>query len=421
MKQIFLIFFSCYLFKANAQRGPDVVYAPTVKTVKLFPQSDQLSLPVLRLNSPDQIELHFDDLDKTIKSYYYTFQLCDANWQPSDLSPFDYINGYTQQRITQYRNSSIALINYVHYQLLFPEYNCRPTKSGNYLLKVYLNGDTSQLAFTKRFYVVDQKSIIAARITQPFNQDIYLSHQKMQLQLTLQKNDVFNVQQQVKITILQNDRYDNAIVNPQPTFIKGNTIEYNGEDDLVFEGGKEYHWADLRSFRFLSDRISKVNNQSEIILQADAARKSQQYLYWQDYNGMYFIASADNVNPWWQTDYGETVFTLIPPNHQPYSGKEVYLSGELVNNQLNENSKMEFNVEKGVYQKKLLLKQGYYNYNYVAKDNSENAKPETTVVDGSNWETENQYSVFVYYRSLSGRYDELVGVYYLNSRSNINF
>lgn len=417
-----LLLMGCCIFLGGAaQTEPDKVYSPTVKAVKLFLQNDQLSLPVIRLNSADLIELHFDDLGKNIQSYYYTFQLCDADWQPCQLSAFDFISGYIQQRITQYRNSSIAATNYIHYQALLPEYNCKPTKSGNYLLKVFLNGDTAQLAFTKRFYVVDQKASIAARVVQPLNQDTYLTHQKIQLKINLQKNDMVNALQQVKLTVLQNARYDNAVINPQPTFLKGNTIEYNGDDDLVFEGGNEYHWADLRSFRFLSDRIVKVSNGSEIVLQPDAARKTSQYLYWQDYDGMFFIASADNVNPWWQTEYGTVVFTLVPPNHQPYTGKDIFLSGELVANQLNENSKMEFNKEKGVYEKKILLKQGYYNYNYIAKDVTDNTKPETSLIDGSHWETENQYTILVYYRSLSNRYDELVGAYNLNSRTNVAF
>ncbi|MFX7824820.1 type IX secretion system plug protein domain-containing protein, partial [Acinetobacter baumannii] len=64
-----------------AQQNADAVYAPNIKTVKLFQQNNQESLPVLQLNSEDIIELHFDDVDGYAKNYYYSFVLCNADWQ----------------------------------------------------------------------------------------------------------------------------------------------------------------------------------------------------------------------------------------------------------------------------------------------------------------------------------------------------
>src|SRR5262249_10170736 len=151
---------------ASAQT-PDYVYKPNIRSVTLTRYADIYSYPVMTLNSADQFELHFDDMDGDVKTYYYTYLLCNADWSPSTLFTFDYIRGFQNVRITDYRNSSIALTRYTHYEAVLPDRNCVPFRSGNYLLKVFLDGDTSKIVFTKRFLVVDNRSTIAAQIQQP--------------------------------------------------------------------------------------------------------------------------------------------------------------------------------------------------------------------------------------------------------------
>ncbi|MBW7951828.1 MAG: DUF5103 domain-containing protein, partial [Chitinophagaceae bacterium] len=133
MKPIVTILFLFFSQIINAQNtGTDSIYMPNIHTVQLFQQNNQMSLPVLNLGSSDLMELHFDDLDGYVKNYSYTFQLCNEDWSEVDLSPFDYIKGFTQNRLTQYRASSIALTKYIHYQALLPDRGCVPIKSGNY-------------------------------------------------------------------------------------------------------------------------------------------------------------------------------------------------------------------------------------------------------------------------------------------------
>jgi len=420
MKVIFF-FLLLISFTVAAQRLPDVVYMPNIKTVQLFQQNNQESLPIINLNSLDLLELHFDDLDGYPKNYYYSFELCNADWSPADLSPFDYIHGYQNQQLTEYRMSSVAMAKYVHYQTLLPDKNCTPTKSGNYLLKVYLDADTAQLAFTKRFYVLNSKIALNAQVQQTFNNQFYNSHQKIQLIVDAASLSLYNPQQQVNITILQNYRWDNAVTNIQPMFNRNNVLEYNGEEDALFPAGKEYRWADLRSFRFQSERIQSIDVNTkpfELYLRPDAARVRQGYLFRQDMNGWFDISTTESVNPWWQGDYANVHFTFVPDKNQLFEGKDVYISGALTGNNISADVKMKYNESKGVYEKTLLLKQGYYYYTYITKDaNDSAAKPDATLTDGNAWETENSYSIFVYYRSLSGRHDELIAFRTINSRN----
>lgn len=322
----------------SAQINTDNILMSCIKTVKLFQQNNQQSLPIINLNSSDILELHFDDMDGYVKNYYYTFTLCNANWQPADLSSFDYLRGYQQQRLNQYRPSSIAQTKYVHYQAMLPDKNCTPTKSGNYLLKVFLNGDTAQLAFTKRLYVLNSLANVGGRVMQPFDNQLARTHQKVQFSVDVTQLNAQNPQQQIIATVMQNNRTDNMIYNVPIAFLRGNLLEYDGERGGIFAAGKEYRWADLRSFRFESERIASIDKNvqpNNVYIKQDGVRLAQQYLYYKDYNGFMTITTTENVNNWWQTDYANVTYTYVPQGNKPYNDKNIYLLGELTGNLLN--------------------------------------------------------------------------------------
>jgi hypothetical protein len=379
-----------------------------------------MSMPLITLNSSDLLELHFDDMIGYPRNFYYTYVLCNADWTPADVSVFDYIKGFNQNRLSQYRVSSVSATPYVHYQALLPERDCVPLKSGNYLLKVFLDSDTSKLAFTRRMMVVDKQVVVAAQVQQPFDNEILRTHQKIQLSVNTQQLNMLSPQQ-AKVVILQNNRWDDAIKDIQPTFIRGKMMEYNAEQDCIFPAGKEYRWADLQNFRFLSDRIERIDKMQtpfQIYMRPDAERNSMRYIFYGDRNGWDEIITTESVNPWWQTDYAFVHFTFAPANNQPFAGKTVHLLGEMTGNQLGDTSKMEYDALRGVYTKTLFLKQGYYSYTYVTKDNrNPSARSDASLTEGNYWETENIYTVLFYYRSFSSRHDELVGIATTSSRS----
>ena len=414
-----VICLTCFIsLQIVGQVKADQVMMASIKTVKLFPQNNQLAMPIIALNSSEQLELHFDDLGAYPKNYFYTFQLCNADWTEAQWSPFDYIRGFQQNRISQYRVSSIAQVAYVHYQALLPERSSVPTRSGNYILKVFQDADTSKLLFTKRFYVVDNKVGIAAQMQQPFNASLNQTHQK--IQISVNTAPLKQIQpQQIQTTILQNGRWDNAAQKLQPSFIRGNVLEYNGEQDCLFSAGKEYRWLDLRSLRFESDRVDRISRLNIPVLvyaKPDAIRSSLRYLWYRDLNGFNEIANSESLNPWWQSDYAEVEFTLAPTAQQSLGNQQVHLIGELTGNQISDSSLMLFDERKGVYYKRLLLKQGFYSYAYVTKDAKKPMQlPDPALTEGNYWETENQYTILVYYRSFGGRHDELVGLRQISS------
>jgi hypothetical protein len=418
MKLRLLLHF-CILNAGCFAQTPDSIYMPEIGTPQLYASGNQLGYPIIRLNTADKLDLQFDDLDADIKNYYYTFQLCNADWTPAIISEFDYIKGFSQSRIINYRNSSISLTRYTHYHLTLPEPNCIPIKSGNYLLKIFLDGDTSKLSFTRRFLVAEDAVNISAQILQPYNPDLVHTHQKLQFSINSHSLDISNPGEQVKVVLLQNNRWDNALHDFKPSFYSGNTLQYNSDDDYNFPGGKEWRWLDIQSFRYQSDRVQHVNyakDATSIFVVPDADRSHQSYFYYKDYNGLFFIQTTESISPFTQTDYATVHFSFVPPGNSPFLDKDIYILGRLTDYTLNDSTKMVFNAARGIYEVSVFLKMGYYNYSYVTVNRGDPAKAVSfEFTEGNNVETENDYTILVYYRQLGGRADQLVGISKLNT------
>ena len=417
-KCMLLIWLCIMAGQLNAQ-NTEVVNNASIKSIKLFPGGDQTAYPIMALNGGDQLQLTFDDLDADIKNYYYSYQLCNADWSPTLLNTFEYTRGFQNVRISQYRQSSIAFTRYTNYQAVIPDRNSVPSVSGNYLLKVFLNGDTSQLVFTKRFMVVDQKVSIAAQVQQPFNAQWYNTYQKLNISVSTDNRTRVFTPQDIKVVVLQNYIWPTALYLNRPTIFRGNYFEYSDEASTAMPAGKEWRWIDLRSLRMISERmvrIDKKSNSTDVIVKPDGERRSQPYLYYRDINGMYTIESRDNNNPFWQSDYANVLFSFFPPGNQPYAGRNLYLFGELTQYATDPSAEMIFNAERGAYEKTLLLKQGFYNYNYVTTSvDGDDKTINYETAEGHYWDTENVYTILVYYRPFGARADELIGYTQVNS------
>lgn len=398
---------------------PDFTYSSTIGTPQLFTAGNQAGYPIIRLGSSDQLELHFDDLDESVKSYYYTIVLCNEDWTPAEVSEFDFIKGFNQIRIENYRISSVALTHYVHYTAVFPDANCVPVHSGNFMLKVYLDGDTSKLAFTKRFLVTDPKVRTQSQLLTPQNYQLAHTYQNIQFRLNVSALNPPNALDQIKVVVLQNYRWDNAIRGVKPRTYFNNDLQYNGTDDFNFEGGSEWRWVDLQSFRFQSDRIQSVNygkTATEIFLKPDMDRSQREFFFYQDYDGGFVIQTTEPYSPLYQTDYATVHFVFVPGGNVPLDNKDVYVMGRFTGGGVNDSSRMIWNAAKGAYTRDLRMKQGFYSYSYVAVDRNDPAiRGSFAQTEGNHVETENDYMILVYYRALGSRADELVGITRFNS------
>ena len=406
---------------AGAQPVPDMVVSPSIGTPQLYQAGNQLGYPILRLNSADQLELSFDDLDGDVKNYYYTFQLCDEDWTPSTLSEVEYLKGFSQVRVEDYRSSSIALQRYTHFRAVVPDANCVPVHSGNYILKVFTDGDTSKLAFIRRFLVVDSRIGIQTQFLQPVDYNLAQTHQHIALKLNVQAINPQNPLDQIRVDILQNNRWDNVIRNLKPTFYVGNNLDYSSDNEILFEGGSEWRGVDLQSFRFQSDRVLTANygkTGTDIILRPDGDRSALAYAYYADINGAFFIQTTESINVNYQGDYASVLFSFAPKDKAAFPDKDVYLLSRFTGGVLTDSSKMTFNPDNGRYERRFFLKMGYYSFSYVTVDrNDADRKPSFALTEGNHVETSNDYMILVYYHSPLGRGDDLIGISKFNSRT----
>jgi hypothetical protein len=320
-----------------------------------------------------------------------------------------------------YQVSSIAAKPYFHYEFNFPNSNCSPRLSGNYILKVFKGGDKNALVFTRRMYVVESLVGLLASVEVPFDATISRTHHRIKAGVDV-KNVPFFQQDRITLKVAQNYRFQDAKTMGAPSFIRNTLLEYNNEAELLFGAGKEYRWLDLQSLRLRSDRVAAIDSRENtpiITLKTDISRADLLYAEFKDVNGRYLIMNTESLKSETQNDYAQVVFTYLPKNNKPYLDKRIYLSGALTNNVLDTGSEMKFDVQKGVYTKTLLLKQGYYSYQYILVDRIEpNPMEEYTDTEGNHWETENKYSLFVYYRAPGTRNDQIIGYSSINSKQS---
>jgi hypothetical protein len=376
---------------------------------------------VISLNEPTPLEISFDDFKADYQDYYYSVELRNADWTAVNLSAFDYLQGFNQNKINKFSVSSIATQSYFHYQFNFPNAQLKPTQSGNYILKVFKNGNTNEIVFTRRFFVTENQVSVVASVQEPFDGQISKTHQKIQFVLDVKKIPFFQTDQ-ISTAVIQNYRYNDVIAIAAPSFIRGNLLEYNSEDQYIFPAGKEARWLDLQNLRLRSDRIADLNSKERrtiVSVKPDLSRSSTAYYTFNDLNGGFMISNTESLQSENQNDYAQVNFTYMPKDRIPFMGQKLYLFGALTNNIVNKEAEMIFDPALGYYKKSLLLKQGYYSYNYILRDmQGVNPMNDFTETEGNHWETENNYSIMVYYRPPGARHDHIIGFGAVNSRQN---
>jgi hypothetical protein len=390
----------------------NMVYKSSIKTVLLYKSGFEMSAPVIMLNSGEKLQLSFDDLDEELKNYKFTVIHCEADWSTSvNLTASDYIDGFREDMISQFAYSYNTTVPYTHYSLLFPTDNLRMKISGNYILTVY-DEDPSKIAFTRKFMVVESTpvGIVGAVHQAPSNTDKF-TKQEVGFEINFNGMQIADPGREIKVIVTQNDRWDNAIRDLKPRFVKAGALDFNNDERITFNGGNEFRAFDTKSLIYQSERILRINYDTggyNVILLDDMKRSTKNWVTDQDINGRMYIKNEEHaLNSELESDYAWIHFFL--PFDQALPNGQVYLLGALTDWQINEGSQLKYNPFKKGYEKRLFLKQGYYNYLYVFKDTRKTVVEEA-LIEGSHWETENEYTIWVYYHQAGGLYDRLIAI-----------
>lgn len=379
-----------------------------IKTISLGVVDNASGLAIINLN--DRLVLEFDVLNNLEEDFYYVIEHFDSDWNPSQLMKTEYLAGMDNLRIVDYVNSFNTYQIYSHYRLQIPNRQTRLRVSGNYIIKIF--DDYDDLVFSRKFMVVEPMANVAVQIRRSRNVALINETQSVDFNVTPTNSNFNNPLETIKTTVLQNNNLKTAVHGLKPQYIMGNQLVYRYTNASLFWGGNEYLFFENKDIRATNLGIQYIDLQDlyHSYLYTNIERSRLKYTFNPDINGGFKVTVLDREDPRIEADYTYVHFSL---SAREFIDATVYVYGGFNNFSTSKENEMAFNPKKGVYEAKLLMKQGFYNYKYVLVD-KENTLHEGAI-SGNFDETENNYKVLVYYRDLGARYDKLIGLGEANS------
>ena len=406
------------IIPANSQQlqsFTDTNYNDNAQTVLLHPVGDSLAKPVIHLNDMmGKLHLQFDVFANDAPYMYYTFIHCNNDWtQQSDIQQIEYLSGFESDDIENYSFSLNTMVDYVHYDLVFPTEDMTPKISGNYLLIVFENELTLEnIYFTRRFMIVDDKANFNVNIPRyPF--DLNLGTNKQQIEMTVSYPNIFNslAEQYSNVTIQQNGRWDNAVTGLKPTYVYPDYLSYENNVKTVFNSGNQYrrfNTSNLNNRPEQTKTVEMAKGYYVVTLYNDQKRNLYAYVDDEDLFGEKVIyLERDDMAAATEADYVMVEFFL--DWYPVLAGQDMYIMGAITDWNFDEKNKMTYDFDRKGYAISLLLKQGYYDYIYAVKDKGQ-TKADVTPIAGDFWETKNEYTIYLYLFDPTQNYDQLIGV-----------
>ena len=399
LEQLVFVFFSISMYS-------QISYIPeNIKTIVFKSSNTNDSF----LNYGDQFELSFDDLDSDEKNYYYQINHFDYKWSDSNLSKSEFLNGFDDLRISEYRNSFNTLQSFTHYKIKIPNEDVSIKISGNYSISIHLsNGEE---VFEKKFSITTNTvpikiSISKSNIVKDIN-----TNQKIKTTITCKNcTKLFNSSSSLKMIIIKNNNWLNSQIIEKPKYILSDKLIY---DDIKFNGGNEFLNFDNSNINSTNLRIYKttLTNLYNNFLTKDKERTNSFYEYNPDINGEYVINSNINYDMDIENDYARVFFNFKTDNYD--LNKNIYLIGKFNDFTINENYKLQYDQKTKSYKGSFLFKQGFYNYKYGFNNNLN--KKELQYFEGNFWETENTYRVLLFHKKINDKYYKIIGTNVLSS------
>lgn len=407
MKRIERLLLACLLLlpctvSAQVQR----IFDDMIRTLTVVVDDDPTLPPYIYIGKHQTLEIGWDEMSHDYHRYIYHIQHCNAQWEPSDeIFESDFLAGLNDQLVEDSEKSFNTTQIYTHYSLLLPSKETRVLLSGNYKVQIFredddIDEDTPVLE--AQFCVYEKGASIRTEISSNTDVDFNSSHQQLSLAIGYGALNVVDPQTQLKTVVLQNRRWDTRVQGLVPNIRNSRGIEFTHNRQLIFNAGNEYRRFEILDVHRTAagvDRMEWYEPFYHASLFAD--KKSNSYTYIEDQNGVYVLRSADDMDDATTAEYVVVHFFLESPR---LPGGDVYVCGQWTGETFNPSCRMEYDELKHFYHAAILLKQGYYSYQYVQEGGN------TKLTTGDFYETENEYTVLVYYREQGGRYDRLVGV-----------
>lgn len=391
----------------NSQNYRTQIFDNQIKTLQIGLAGVDFSLPVINLNGEAALEVSFDELSHNVHTYHYRVLHCNADWTASQLVSTEYLSGFTQGDITDYALSVSTFVSYTHYWLNLPNEQMQFRVSGNYVLQIF-EDDINQPIAQACFSVAEPKVEISGRVRGNTDTELNGALQQLDFEVNLNGFAVSDPRNDIKVNVRQNQRIDNQILNIKPTFFNGSKLSFTNNRQLIFEGGNEYHRFDISSLYAASYGLDYINYDGDNNAYLVPYSRAKIYVSEPDVNGKFLINFQEAFNDVSvEADYVQVHFTFS--SGEPFFDGNIYVGGDFNYNLLNSAAQMKYVFEDNAYTLTYFLKQGGYNYQYwFVPKNQKVASTRRT--DGSFWQTNNEYTIYVYSRGWGERYDRLIGV-----------
>ena len=377
-----------------------------IKTVQL--NDGKLPKPSPFIEFGHHIYFSFDDLQADDKEYYYKVVRYDENWKPSRLSESEYVSGFASDVIENTASSSGTIQSYTHYSLELPNESTKILLSGNYMLQV-LN-DEDEVIFSKPFVLYKKEINVGVQVKWANSVRMKDHWQNVDFSLYKSGYTIMNESESLTVRVFQNRDMNYYKEYHQPTFYKGDEWIYHNPNDCVFEGINEFRRFETRDLRGYNYGIAHRSLGDYYDFYPYEGNYRDHYLFFKDINGSYIISSEQATDIHTEADYVNVHFAFAGALEP---GESVYVMGRFNDFNPTDDYRLRYNDTNDKYELSILLKQAYYDYMFVTK----NAKGEIDVatIEGSFAQTENDYTVLVYYRPPGGRYAKVIGYGAANS------
>lgn len=405
MKRFIYILLLIILHCSTLSAQENGVFTDNLKSIQVNVNGEWGEPPVMLLGGSNYVEISFDDLQHNFVRYTYSITHCNADWKPSDLIRSEYMTGFDDNRIEDYEQSTSTEMDYNHFSFTLPNDDVKLLVSGNYIVNIFEDGDDEPVA-RACFSILESHVGLSMSVTNNTDIDTYQSHQQLSFSINYSGFQTRSAIDELIPVVRQNNRWDNAVYNLKPTYMRVNEMIYEHNRNLIFEAGNEYRRFEILDRHVPTMRVDRMfydGDYYHATLLKDEQRTS--YIFDRDQDGRYLVRNGDNVDNESESDYYYTHFCLEMPQ---IPGGDLYLNGDLTNNRIAPEYKMEYDIMDHAYKIVLPLKQGSYNYQYLFVRDGE-TQGSTIPSEGSFHQTENEYSVYVYHRPFGSRYDKLVG------------
>jgi len=383
-------------------------HSEQIRSLTIYPNGIWSAVPVIQMGYNNSIEISFDELSHDYKRYAYKVIHCNADWTKSDINVLEYLDGFSENDIDAGEESVSTLTLYTHYKFSLPNANVGLILSGNYAVTVFDRDGSGEALLTACFMVAEDKVSIEGSATATTDIDYKQSNQQLNFDIRPRGINIQQPLSELKVYVRQNNRLDNEVRNIAPLMVGPGLIRYEHNENLIFEGGNEYRRFEITTFKYPGIGVYKIEyfNPYYHVELIPSELRTMDYVYDKDQNGRFLIHSQEAMDDLIGSDYFLVHFSF--PMDKPFLDGAIFLNGDMTENRLGAKSKMIYNFERKAYEKDLLLKQGAYNYQYLYRPNKTN-NATTHTLEGSYWETENEYQVYVYYRNIGERFDRLIG------------